>query len=108
MNVEKLKTIRQAEKAAQDLIISTVETSHTMIREAQAQAVELTEAAKKEARENETKVLSDYKGKGETQAGTILSELDRELKSIDSSADSGETKAIDYLKGQMKVAYGNS
>lgn len=108
MNSEKLQKIRQVEKAAQELISSTEDKTHGMIRDAHNKVLELMVSAKKTAREQELRVLADYQKKGEMQAETILSELDRELKAIDNSTDKGEMFAIDYLKEQMKVVYGNS
>ena len=107
MNTQKIQVIRQAEQSAKDLIISTEDLVNSKIREAGNEASLIGDNAKKTARENEVKTLSEYQIKGESQAKTILSELTREISNIDHSADSAEVSAIALLKEQMKVAYGN-
>ena len=107
MNTQKIQVIRQAEQSAKDLIISTEDLVNSKIREAGNEASLIEDNAKKTARENEVKILSEYQIKGESQAKTILSELSREISNIDHSADSSEVNAIALLTEQMKVAYGN-
>ncbi len=107
MDNQKIQIIRQAEDNAKQIISSAEELSNTKVREAQAQAANIESEAKKTARDQESSLLAQYQQKGEQQAQTIISDLDRELSNIDQSAGSGEVKAVAFLKEQMKVAYGN-
>ncbi|MGL4677089.1 MAG: hypothetical protein ACRCWI_05425 [Brevinema sp.] len=107
MDSQKIQVIRQAEDQAQTIIATTEELVNTKIREAQSQASMIENDAKKNARDQELNLLSEYQKKGEKQAEVILSELERELSHINHTADKGEKEAVAYLKEQMKVVYGD-
>ncbi len=107
MDAQKIQIIRQTEEKAAQLVSEAEEQAGAIIREANAQAESVKQDAKKTARDYESNLLSEYRQKGEKEASTITADLNSELSKLDSSASSGESKAVSYLLEQMKVSYGN-
>lgn len=107
MNGEKLAQIRQAEQSAKMLLKSVEESSNAMMREAQGQADKVMQDVKNSVQEYQKKTLDEFRHVAGIKAGDILSELDREIKAIDTLADREEKRAVSFLQDQMKVFYGN-
>jgi len=108
MNEQKLQNIRQAESMAKQIIISVEDEIQVMIQNAHNEVISIMEKTKNDMRNYETDLLAKYKNEGEKKASSILSDLDRAIQEVSSSADKKKKEVVNFLNEQMKVSYGNS
>jgi len=107
MDDAKIKEIKTAEFDAQKIIDDAKVEYSRILHSAGEEGLILLDTEKKKVKD-ECRALTDrYRKEGETEAQTVLSQLEAQKKSITDKSAGAMTRAAEYLINQLKGKYGS-
>lgn len=108
MDETKLKEIKSAEDEAKKIVEDGKKQYSQIVHSAGEEGLEYFKKEKIKTKSDCKQLIEKYRKEGEAEAEFILSTLDNEIKNIQSNFKKNKSKAVDYIRGELKSRYGNS
>lgn len=108
VSIDVIKSIKEAEEKAEQLIRQSLADARQIISEAENQSVKIQEKAIEEAEKRANEIIEQQEKAAEAEILQMKKSIDQECSKIKEQAEKHFDKAVDMILGRIVKIHGNS